>query len=144
MALTAPIAASSSGDNPVVAAVAGRSVRVLGYILSFSAAVNVKWRSGGTDLSGLLYAPTPATALTVPAPRRGARGWFQTAAGLPGRSPCGRRSRRAAGGCRPGPAGGPRRAGVQQLSTTLTPPVTPDLSVSMIAQLAQTVKGRNA
>lgn len=51
----APIAASSSGDNAIVAAVVGKKIRVLSYVLMANAAVNAKWRSATTDKSGLLY-----------------------------------------------------------------------------------------
>lgn len=54
MAIVA-IAASSSGDNTVVAAVAGKKIAVEGYEVSASAAVNVKWKDGSTDKTGLLY-----------------------------------------------------------------------------------------
>jgi hypothetical protein len=57
------IVAASSGDNTVVAAVTGKKVRVSHYEISASAAVNVKWRSGTTDLTGLFYlAAAGATA----------------------------------------------------------------------------------
>jgi hypothetical protein len=44
-AQTAPITASSSGDNVVVAATTGYAVRVIGYLLSFSGSVNAQWMS---------------------------------------------------------------------------------------------------
>lgn len=54
--ITAPIAASSSGDNTLVAAAAGKAIRVLNYKLSFGGTVNAKFKSGAsTDLTGLLY-----------------------------------------------------------------------------------------
>lgn len=62
---TTAIAASASGDNTIVAAQGtGWGIRVIAFILSFSAAVNAKWKSGSaTDLTGLYYglstAPTP-------------------------------------------------------------------------------------
>jgi hypothetical protein len=54
---TAPITASANGDNVVVAAVPGRRIRVLTFVLSFSAAVNAKFLdgAGGSALSGLYY-----------------------------------------------------------------------------------------
>lgn len=51
----AAIAAAGAGDNAIVAAVAGKKIRVTRYELSPSAAVNAKWRSGTTDVTGLLY-----------------------------------------------------------------------------------------
>lgn len=56
MALSAAIAAASSGDNTVVAAVAGKSIAVESYEISASGAVNAKWKDGAsTDKTGLLY-----------------------------------------------------------------------------------------
>jgi len=85
-ALSAPITASASGDNTIVAAVPNFAIRVIGYCLTFSAAVNAKWMSdvggGAVALSGLLYgvgaAPIP---VNLPDVGTNARGWFQTAAG---------------------------------------------------------------
>jgi len=51
----APIAASSSGDNTVVAAVTDKKIRVLAFRLSCNGAVNAKFQSDTTDLTGLLY-----------------------------------------------------------------------------------------
>lgn len=53
--LYAVIAASSSGDNTIISAVASKVIRILGYVLSASAAVNSKWKSAATDKSGLTY-----------------------------------------------------------------------------------------
>src|SRR5215813_5563985 len=80
---TSAITASSSGDNTVVAAQAGYAIRVLGYVLTFSAAVNAKWKSGSsTDLTGLLYGiGTGPLPVVVPECGKVQRGWFQTAAG---------------------------------------------------------------
>lgn len=51
----AAIAEASSGNNEVVAAVTGKAIRVLAYVLVANDAVNAKWRSANTDKSGLLY-----------------------------------------------------------------------------------------
>lgn len=51
---TAKIDISSSGANTVVAAVAGRRIKVLGYTLVAAGAVTVKWQSDTTDLSGAM------------------------------------------------------------------------------------------
>lgn len=53
----AAIAASTSGNNTIVAAVTGKKIRVLAYKLSFSGTVNGKFQTGagGTDLTGLIY-----------------------------------------------------------------------------------------
>lgn len=50
------IAASSSGDNPLVTGVALKKIRVLNYVVSVSAAVNAKFQSSTAgDLTGLFY-----------------------------------------------------------------------------------------
>ena len=53
----AAIAASASGNNTLVAAVAGKRIRVLALSLSFAGIVNAKFQTaaGGTDLTGLYY-----------------------------------------------------------------------------------------
>lgn len=53
----AAIAAATSGNNTLVAAVTGKKIRVLAYKLTGSGAVNAKFQSGagGTDLTGLEY-----------------------------------------------------------------------------------------
>lgn len=55
---SATINASTSGDNSIVAAVAGRKIEVLGYTLVASGAVNVKWRSATNDLTGAMNLAT--------------------------------------------------------------------------------------
>src|SRR5215471_1579119 len=84
--LSAPITASASGDNTVVTAVAGYAIRVIGYCLTFSAAVNARWMSdvggGAVALSGLLYGVgTGPPAVSASDVGVNGRGWFQTAAG---------------------------------------------------------------
>ena len=85
MPQSAPINVSASGDNPVIAAVAGYAIRVVGYVLSFSGAVNAQWLSdvggGAVTLSGLLYGPAAGAVLVAVEPGPNARGWFQTARG---------------------------------------------------------------
>lgn len=76
---TAAIAASSSGANEIVAAVSGQSIEVWGYVLSASAAVNMKWQSATTDKTGLLY-HTAVSITTIVAPV-GTAPWFSTAVG---------------------------------------------------------------
>lgn len=80
---SAPITASAGGDNTVVAAVAGYSIRVLAFVLTFSAAVNAKFKSGAsTDLTGLLYGiGTGPPPITAEVPGEVARGLFQTQKG---------------------------------------------------------------
>lgn len=46
------IAATTSGDATVVAAVPGKRIRVVGYALVAGAAVTVKWKSGANDITG--------------------------------------------------------------------------------------------
>ncbi len=57
----APISASSSGDNSVVSAVVGKKIRVLRWSVSGSGTVNIKWRNGTTDVTGLYYLVANAT-----------------------------------------------------------------------------------
>jgi hypothetical protein len=57
----APVNVSSSGDNQIIAGVAGKTIRVLSYTLTINGAVNVYWKSGtsgtgtNTTLTGPLY-----------------------------------------------------------------------------------------
>lgn len=53
------VTVSSSGDNPVVAAVTGKKIRVKSFELvnGVATANSVKWRSGTTDISGVATAP---------------------------------------------------------------------------------------
>lgn len=53
--LTVAIAASASGANEIVAAVAGYQYRVIAFVLSFGGTVNAKWQSASTDKTGLFY-----------------------------------------------------------------------------------------
>lgn len=50
----AKIAATSSGNTDIVAAVTGRRIRVVKFTLITDAAVDVKFVGGSTDLTGLL------------------------------------------------------------------------------------------
>jgi len=74
----AAIAASSSGNNTIVAAVSNKKIRVLSMTLSASAAVNGKFQSaaGGTDLTGLFYFAANGGMVLPHNPQ----GWFETAA----------------------------------------------------------------
>lgn len=76
---TATVSASSSGANEIVAAQAGRKIAVIGYVLMANAAVNVKWQSGSTDKTGLLYPAANGGAVAPLAPDY--KYWFETAAG---------------------------------------------------------------
>lgn len=51
---TAVITASASGATQLVAAVAGKRIRVLHYRLMASGAVSVKFQSASTDITGLM------------------------------------------------------------------------------------------
>lgn len=75
----AAIAAASSGNNTLVAAVTGKKIRVLGFVLVGAGAVTAKFQSGagGTDLTGAM---TLAAASSVAVPPR-ETGCFETAAG---------------------------------------------------------------
>lgn len=79
---TAAIACSSSGANAIVAAVSGKAIKVLGYVLSASAAVNAKWQSASTDLTGLTYFVSGGLdKVCAPIPPQGSGHWFKTVAG---------------------------------------------------------------
>lgn len=53
--LRAKIAHNASGANEIVPAVTGKKIVVLHYNLSAASAVNAKWQSAATDISGLKY-----------------------------------------------------------------------------------------
>jgi|GEM_PF-2004239 len=71
------IAASSSGNNTVLAAVNPKKIRVLAVQLVANGAVNAKWQSGasGTDLTGLAYLAANGGYVLPFNPV----GWFETA-----------------------------------------------------------------
>lgn len=73
----AAIAASSSGNNTVIAAVNPKKIRVLAVQLVANGAVNAKWQSGasGTDLTGLAYLAANGGYVLPYNPV----GWFETA-----------------------------------------------------------------
>lgn len=81
--LHAAISASGAGANAIVTAVAGKRIRVCGYVLSFSGSVNAKWQSGSTDLTGLIYGGAGIVAQAPVGPQQpgGVPGWFETTAG---------------------------------------------------------------
>lgn len=82
--LSAKIAASSSGDNTIIAGVAGYRIAVVGYVLVASGTVNAKFKDGAsTDLTGPMNLVANAG---VSAPLAGINeaaqmSWFQTSAG---------------------------------------------------------------
>lgn len=80
---TAAIAASASGNTEIVAAVAGKRIRVVAGVLSFGGTVNAKWRSASTDLTGLYYGILGAQVPYDYAPEgmSGQLGHFETATG---------------------------------------------------------------
>lgn len=73
----AAIAASSSGNNTLVAAVNPKKIRVLALSLISNGTVNVKFQTGagGTDLTGLYYLVANAGFVLPYNPT----GWFETA-----------------------------------------------------------------
>ncbi len=76
----APISASASGDNTVVAAVAGKKIRVLKYTILANGTVAVKFRSPSVaDLTGLMTLGTNSGVGGAFCPI----GLFETAAGDP-------------------------------------------------------------
>ena len=73
----APIIASASGATQLVAAVPGKKIRVLSYVIVANGAVNVKFQSASTDLTGLLYFAANGGAVSG----MEGLGCFQTAVG---------------------------------------------------------------
>jgi hypothetical protein len=71
-----PISCSSSGNNEIVAADATKRIRVLAWDLSPSAAVNAKWRTANTDITGLYYMGSIGNGN---ARNFNQAGWFETA-----------------------------------------------------------------
>jgi len=74
----AAIAASTLGDNTVVAATAGKKIQVERFWLTSSGTVNAKWRSGTTDVSGLAYLVANGGLVC---PGSGSEFWVETVAG---------------------------------------------------------------
>ncbi len=76
--LYAPISASSSGDNSIIAANATKRFRILALFIMASAAVNARFESGagGTALTGLGY-PAANGGWVLPFSEVG---WFETLA----------------------------------------------------------------
>lgn len=73
----AVITVSGNGNNEVVAAVAGKIIRVMGYNYMANGTVNAKWRSANTDISGLGYLLANIGKVVPFSPA----GWLETAAG---------------------------------------------------------------
>jgi hypothetical protein len=48
----ASISATTSGDTQIVAGVSGKRIRVIAYAVVASGTVNIKFRSGTTDITG--------------------------------------------------------------------------------------------
>lgn len=76
----AAIAASSSGDNTIVAAVTSKKIRVLAASFISNGTVNAKFKSGtaGADLTGLYYLIVNTGAVLPFNPA----GWFESASGV--------------------------------------------------------------
>lgn len=81
----AAIAAASSGDNTIVAAVTGKRIKVISYVVVAAGAVTAKWKSGaGTDLSGAMsLAANGGVSMAPPGAPTGRRAGhlLQTASG---------------------------------------------------------------
>ena len=52
---TALIAATLSGDNTILTGTPGKKIRVLGYTISFSTNNTAQWKSGSTNISGVMH-----------------------------------------------------------------------------------------
>jgi len=75
----AAISCSSSGNNTIVAAVTGKKIRVLAYVIVHTLAVTAKFKSStaGTDLTGAMPAGINGTVQAPFCPV----GYFETASG---------------------------------------------------------------
>ena len=73
----AVLTASASGATEIVAAVAGKQIRVIAYSVIVSGTVNIKWQGGATDLTGLKYFVANGGIVQGHNPA----GWFQTGVG---------------------------------------------------------------
>ena len=72
------ISASNSGDNTILAGIAGKRIRVLNYLAVAADAVSIKWKSGaGTDLSGAI----PLIANVGAVCPEAVLGWLRTSTG---------------------------------------------------------------
>lgn len=77
----AKVDTSTSGDNTIVAAEAGRKIKLLSYVLVADGAVFVRWKSGAsTNLSGRLSLAANGGAVAPPA-NPDAGPWLETSAG---------------------------------------------------------------
>lgn len=77
----ANIAVAGLGDNTVVAAVAGKKIKVERFILIQSAGVTAKWRSGTTDITGPMYLTSTGMFGLVAPGMGGSEYWLETVAG---------------------------------------------------------------
>lgn len=68
------ITVSSIGDNEVIAAVSGKVIRVLSYLFVSAGSVSVQWKSGSTDISGVM----PYIASTGVSAGYNPKGHFET------------------------------------------------------------------
>lgn len=74
--------AAGAGATDVVAAVAGKKIRVLGYVLVASAAgVNPQWLSAANVLSGAMPLPAGGGVAAAPCHPDLNAGWLETNAG---------------------------------------------------------------
>jgi len=78
MAYASISAATSGAGNTIVAAVAGKQIRVMGYVLDSVTAVTIQWFSNTTALSGSM---SMGATSTLACPIDNGDGWFETAAG---------------------------------------------------------------
>ena len=56
--LQAKIDTAASGDNTIVAAQAGRKIRVVNYVMVAAGAVTAQWKDGATALTGAMTMAT--------------------------------------------------------------------------------------
>lgn len=79
----AVIDCSSSGSNTIVAAVPGRILRVLSYVVVANAAVVATWKSGSTSISGPMNLAAAGSGVSAP-PSVSSMGYFAHLVTAPG------------------------------------------------------------
>ena len=80
--LSAVINATADGANTVVAAVSGKKIRVLGYVLNVNAPGTVQWKTGASaNLSGAMEFPDGGGATAPMCDPTSETFWFETVAG---------------------------------------------------------------
>ena len=76
----AAINAASSGNNEIVAAVSGKKIKVVSYLIVAAGTVTATWKSASTALSGAIPLVANSGAAAAPDGEYGGH-WLETARG---------------------------------------------------------------